>query len=117
MMSFGRQKLRGLRSVLLAVQLVAVSASAMPETRSLRGVVTSMDGKPVKGAAVKLKNTVTLQIRSFITQTDGSYRFYRLNPDIAYEVWATYQGVSSDVKILSKFNPENTATIDLRVEK
>ena len=46
-----------------------------PTVRSLQGQVNDPDEKPVAGAVVQLKDTRTLQVRSFITQADGSYRF------------------------------------------
>jgi len=45
--------------------------------------------QPVNGAVVQLKNTKTLQIRSFITKDDGTYHFYDLSPDIDYELKPT----------------------------
>ena len=50
----------------------------------------------MSGAVVQLKNMKTLQIRSFITQTDGTYRFFELSPDVDYELKADYQGASAD---------------------
>ena len=38
-------------------------------------MVTDAANQPVAGAVVQLKNTKTLQIRSFITQDDGNYHF------------------------------------------
>src|SRR5262252_4334235 len=38
--------------------------------RSVQGTVTSAEDAPVTGAVVQLKNTKTLQIRSFITKED-----------------------------------------------
>ena len=40
--------------------------------RSVAGVVSDPSGKAVEGAVVKLKDTKTLRIRSFITQNDGT---------------------------------------------
>jgi len=67
-------------------------------TRSVQGTVTVADGSLVNGAVVQLKNTKTLQIRSFITKDDGTYHFYDLSPDIDYELKADYQGASSSTK-------------------
>src|SRR3954468_24675206 len=36
--------------------------------RPVSGFVTDAEGKPVKGAIVQLKNTRSLQVRSFITR-------------------------------------------------
>jgi hypothetical protein len=85
-------------------------------TRRLTGIVKGPDGKAVAGGVVKLKNLVTLEIRSFITLKDGTYRFGGLNPDIEYEVWASYQDGSSRTRTLSKFDSAKEPVIDLKVE-
>src|SRR5512143_3312240 len=66
--------------------------------RSVQGVVTSADGKQIAGAVVHLKNTKTLQVRSFITKDDGTYAFHGLSTNVDYELKADYQNVTSDVK-------------------
>jgi hypothetical protein len=44
-------------------------------SRSVQGLVTGPDDKPIAGAVVQLKDTRSLQVRSFITQEDGAYHF------------------------------------------
>src|SRR5690242_14339567 len=61
------------------------------DRRSVQGVVSAADDTPVKGAVVQLKNTKTLQIRSFITQENGSYYFHELSPDVEFELTAEDQ--------------------------
>jgi Carboxypeptidase regulatory-like domain len=86
-------------------------------TRSVKGLVLEPDGKPVAGAVVQLKNTKTLQVRSYITQDDGSYRFEELSTDIDYELRADLHGVSSDAKSLSSFDTRKQATVDLKLKR
>ncbi len=85
--------------------------------RSVQGVVTSAADQPVAGAVVQLKNTKTLEIRSFITKDEGSYYFHGLSPDIDYELKADYQGASSGTKTLSSFDSRKQATINLKLNK
>ena len=85
--------------------------------RSVQGSVTTAEDTPLAGAVVKLKNTKTLQIRSFITKEDGSYYFNGLSPDVDYELRADYQGSSSPTKTLSSFDSRKTATINLKLNK
>ena len=87
------------------------------DTRSVRGVVTSADDMPASGAVVQLKNTKTLQIRSFITQQDGSYYFNGLSTDVDYELKADYQGLSSSPKTLSSFDSRKEAILNLKLNK
>jgi len=85
-------------------------------TRSVQGVVTGADEKPVSGAVVQLKNTKTLQIRSFITQENGSYYFHELSTDVDYELRADYHGASSPTKSLSSFDSRKQAILDLKLK-
>ena len=87
------------------------------DTRNVQGVVTSADDMPVSGAVVQLKNTKTLQIRSFITQQNGSYYFNGLSTDVDYELKAENQGASSSVKTLSSFDSRKDAVLNLKLNK
>jgi hypothetical protein len=84
-------------------------------TRSVQGTVSAADDSPVNGAVVQLKNTKTLQIRSFITKDDGTYHFYDLSPDIDYELKADYQGASSSAKTLSSFDSRKQTILNLKL--
>jgi len=85
------------------------------QTRSVEGVVTGADDAPVNGAVVQLKNTKTLQIRSFFTQNGGRYYFHELSPDIDYELKAEFSGASSGSKTLSSFDSRKDAIINLKL--
>jgi hypothetical protein len=116
-------QMRRVLAVTAAVLLIAASASFAQEkkkkgedtTRSVTGVVTSPDEHPAIGAVVQLKNTKSLQIRSFITKENGSYYFHELSPDVDYELKADYQGSSSPTKTLSSFDSRKNATINLKL--
>jgi hypothetical protein len=107
--------------VLLAVFLLCAPASFAQKkkgegaTRSVQGLVAAADDSPVNGAVVQLKNTKTLQIRSFITKDDGTYHFYDLSPDIDYELKADYQGSSSSTRTLSSFDSRKQAVLNLKL--
>ncbi len=88
-----------------------------PTIRSVEGVVTNAAGQTVQGAVVQLKNTKTLQIRSFISKEDGTYAFHGLSTNVDYELKAEYQGASSDVKNLSVFDSRRKAVINLQLSK
>ena len=85
--------------------------------RSVQGVVTDSSGNPVNKAVVQLKDTKSLQIRSFITNPDGSYHFAGLSPNVEYQLKAEYQGASSNRKTLSVFNSKKSVTINLKLKK
>jgi len=85
--------------------------------RTVQGVVRDAEGEAVNGAVVQLKNTKTLQIRSFITRDNGSYYFHGLSTDVDYELRADYNDTSSGDKTLSSFDSRKVAVMNLKLEK
>jgi|HubBroStandDraft_5_1064220.scaffolds.fasta_scaffold1292178_2 hypothetical protein len=85
--------------------------------RTVQGVVSAPDDSPIIGAVVYLKNTKTLQVRSFITQQNGTYFFHGLSPDVDYELRAENKGASSPTKTLSSFDSRKAANLDLKIKK
>ena len=122
-----RSSRTGFSRTMLAVVLAVACAQLLPAqknkdkedptVRSLQGQVNDPDDKPVAGAVVQLKDTKTLQVRSFITQTNGDYRFSGLRADTDYEIKADYSGMSSDNKRLSNFDTRKIATVNLKLNK
>ncbi len=85
-------------------------------TRSVQGVVTDSRGNTVAGAIVQLKNTKTLQVRSFVTKEDGSYYFHGLSTNVDYDLKAESGDASSSPKTLSSFDSRKKAVINLKLE-
>ena len=85
--------------------------------RTVQGSVTDAAGEAVNGAVVQLKNTKTLQIRSFITKDNGAYYFHGLSTDVDYELRADYLGASSGSKTLSTFDSRKVAVMNLKLDK
>jgi Carboxypeptidase regulatory-like domain len=113
------------RQIVLCVGLASISViSTVAQTarnedisaRSVQGTVLDPSGAKVQGAAVLLKDTKTLQVRSFITQADGQYHFYGLNSNNDYQLHATHNGSSSPTKTLSVFDDRKKAVIDLKLK-
>jgi hypothetical protein len=84
--------------------------------RTVQGTVTDAADSAVEGAVVQIKNTKTLQIRSFITKEHGAYYFHGLSPDVDYELKAEKQGAASSTKTLSTFDNRKQAVINLKLE-
>ncbi len=108
-----------LAAAVLALTLGTATAQSKHEdtnTRSLQGVVTDGSDQAVNGAVVQLKDTKTLQVRSFITQTDGAYHFAGLSTNVDYEVKADHDGASSGTKTLSVFDSRRQASINLKLK-
>src|SRR5438309_900450 len=86
------------------------------ESRTLVGHVFDRQDAPVVKAIVYLKNTKTLVIKTYITDTDGSYRFPALSPNVDYEVHAEFNGTRSDTKTVSSFDSRKQFNITLRLK-
>ncbi len=113
------KRLAGLLAVFILAFGTALAQNKKHEdtnTRILQGVVQDNGDNPVSGAVVQLKDTKTLQIRSFITQTDGAYHFAGLSTNVDYEVKADHDGASSGTKTLSVFDSRKQATINLKLK-
>jgi carboxypeptidase family protein len=116
--------LRKLAVAGLLVALTVTSALAQgkkrdddDKARMVQGTVTDSKGNAVDGAVVQLKNTKTLQVRSYITKEHGTYYFHGLDPNVDYLLKADYQGASSQPKTLSAFDSRKQPVINLQVDK
>jgi hypothetical protein len=88
-----------------------------PNLRSVEGVVLGLDQRPFPRAIVQLKDTRTLQVRSFVTQENGEYHFAGVRTDTDYELQAMFEDLKSGTKRLSTFDSRKTATVVLQLEK
>ena len=113
------------RNVVLCVALASMPVAALAaqaarnedtSTRSVQGTVIDAGSAPVLGAVVLLKDTKTLQVRSFVTQADGQYHFFGLNSNNDYQLRAEHNGSSSPTKTLSVFDNRKKAVIDLKLK-
>lgn len=111
------------RKLLAALILLALATAAFgqkkskePQERSVSGVVTDASGAPAPGAVVQLKNTKTLQVRSFIAREQGEYNFQGLSTDVDYELKAESNGRASATRTLSSFDSHIEAKINLQLK-
>ena len=84
--------------------------------RSVQGIVTDAQDNAIVGAVVQLKNSKTLQVRSFITQDRGAFQFHGLDPNVDYALKAEHQGASSPSRTLSAFDSRKQPVINLKIE-
>ncbi|HZT38536.1 MAG TPA: carboxypeptidase-like regulatory domain-containing protein [Bryobacteraceae bacterium] len=96
---------------------VAQNKKQDANTRTVEGVVTDENDQPAAKAIVQLKDTKTLQVRSFITQEDGRYHFAGLSTNVDYELRAERNGMSSPTKTLSVFDDRKRPVINLKLGK
>jgi hypothetical protein len=85
-------------------------------TRTLTGTVLDKSDKPVPNAVVYLKNTKTLAVKTYIAQTDGTYRFPELSPNVDYDVYAQKDGQQSKSKTLSQFDDRDKPNLNLQID-
>ena len=112
-----------LRALLISVAVVIGCGMASAQTpadsssRSVEGVVNNTAGSPVDKAVVQLKDTKTLQIRSFMTGADGAYHFAGLSTNVEYELKAQHDGASSGSKSLGIYDSRKKAVVNLKLNK
>ena len=86
-------------------------------SRAVQGAVVSADDQPAVGAVVQLKDLRTLQVRSFITLTDGLYHFSGLKADIDYQLTAKSGEMTSAPRALSIFDNRKEAVVNFKLDK
>ncbi len=101
----------------VAVRGVPLAAQRGPVQRTVQGKVTDKGEAAIAGAVVYLKNDHSLAVKSFISETDGSYRFGQLTAGTDYELWAESNGKKSSTKTISSFDSKNSFQIDLKIDK
>ncbi len=112
-----------LASVLVSSPLVHAQKKAgagdqsSTTTRSIEGRVLSNSGAPVAGAVVLIKDSKTLQVRSYIAQEDGRYHFYGLSTDVNYSLRAEDKEMTSKTKNVSVFDSHRQVKLDLKLDK
>jgi hypothetical protein len=108
-------------AAVLLLQVLALAGGREKEEdlniRSVEGIVTDANGQPVAGAVVHLKNTKTLQVRSYISKDNGSYSFHGLSTNVEYELRAEHHGATSDIKKLGVFDSRKKVVLDLKLKK
>jgi hypothetical protein len=115
---------RVVRLVSYSAALVALLAVLLPVARAqdefgiknLQGKVLSGKDAPISGAIVYLQNSRNNDVKSFISTSNGSYRFADLSADTDYTVWAAYHGKKSSTREVSSFDTRKQVYIDLHIK-
>jgi Carboxypeptidase regulatory-like domain len=84
--------------------------------RVVQGRVQTTDDQPQPNAVVYLQDQKTLEVRTYITEADGHYRFGQLSSEVDYQLWAEYKGHKSRTKSISSFDSKKQFNFDLRIE-
>lgn len=103
--------------LLLLVMLASGVAMAQSSaTRTLQGKVLGGNDAPLSGAIVYLQDGKSNSIRTFISTSDGSYRFGQLATDTDYQVWAQYKNAKSGSKTISSYDSRKQVVVDLHIK-
>ena len=116
---FGPRRIRNLSSLgtLLVLVLLALSAGAQSELRTVRGAILDKAENPVSSAVVYLKNVRTLAVKTYISDRSGDYRFSGLDPNVDYEVHAESESMTSNTRTVSSFDSRKDIVISLKLDK
>jgi hypothetical protein len=95
---------------------LSFSQNLAQSMRVVQGLVRNGDSQPQENAVVYLQDQKSLQVRTYITQTDGRYRFGQLSSDVDYQLWAEYKGHKSKVRAISSFDSKKELNFDLKID-
>lgn len=114
-----RQTVITLFGVLLFFAAVANAQDSKKESqlRTVRGVVVDKGESPVQGGVVFLKNLRNNQVRSYIADNEGLFRFSGLDPNADYEVHAEKDGAKSPTRQVSSFDNRKEIVLTLKLDK
>jgi len=109
-----------LAAALMLVQLVGPAAAAKDKDttpgRMLTGKVLDKQDNPLANAVVYVTDTRTRAVKTYIVGPDGAYRFPALSANVDYEVYAQFEGKTSDTKRVSQFDDHKLVNIVLRID-
>lgn len=108
-------------SGILSLALVACAAAQggkhdTANLKTVRGEVLDKSDNPVGTAVVFLKNVRSNQVRSYIADSRGNYRFSGLDPNADYELHAEKDGEKSQTRNVSSFESRMDIVLNLKLE-
>jgi hypothetical protein len=109
-------------SGILSLLLVACAAAQggkhdTANLKTVRGEVLDKSDNPVGTAVVFLKNVRSNQVRSYIADSRGNYRFSGLDPNADYELHAEKDGEKSQTRNVSSFESRMDIVLNLKLER
>jgi hypothetical protein len=106
--------------ILLAFAAGAVLAQKKgrePELRTVHGSVVDKQESPIESAVVYLKNAHTQDVKTYISDSQGEYRFSGLDPNIDYEIHAEREGLASATRSISSFDTRKDVSMTLKLDR
>jgi hypothetical protein len=102
--------------ILLAAGTLFAQGKKGTELRTVRGTVVDKGELPVDSGVVYLKNTRTQDVRTYITDKEGEFRFSGLDLNTDYEVHAEHDGATSTVHPISSFDTRSEVVLTLKLD-
>jgi hypothetical protein len=102
--------------------LLLVAGAASPaqnigqSERVVQGVVRNQSEQPQANAVVYLQDQKSQEVRTYITEADGRYRFGQLSSDVDYQLWAEFKGHKSKTRSISSFDSKKQFLFDLKID-
>jgi hypothetical protein len=84
--------------------------------RVVQGTVRGGDDQPQPNAVVYLQDQKSLEVRTYLTEADGHYRFGQLSSEVDYQLWAEYKGHKSKTRSISSFDSKKQFSFDLKID-
>jgi Carboxypeptidase regulatory-like domain len=100
----------------LLPQPQGLAQSLAQSMRVVQGTVFNSDNQPQPNAVVYLQDQKTQEVRTYITEADGRYRFGQLSSEVDYQLWAEYKGHKSKTRAISSFDSKKQFNFDLKIE-
>jgi hypothetical protein len=101
----------------LAFVLAASLSFAQGDMRTVRGTVVDKNENPMASAVVHIKNVRTMAVRTYITDTEGTFRFSGLDPNVDYELHAENDTLTSNTRTISSFDTRKEIIVPLKIDK
>ena len=84
--------------------------------RVVQGLVRDSNDQLQPNAVVYLQDQKSLEVRTYITEADGHYRFGQLSTEVDYQLWAEYKGHKSKTRAISSFDSKKQFNFDLKID-
>jgi len=102
-------------SLLIASAGFAQNPKHEAQLKTVRGVVLDKSENSVAASVVFLKNVRTNQVKSYIADSQGNYRFSGLDPNSDYELHAEKDGAKSQTRNVSSFDTRMDIVLNLKL--
>jgi len=96
---------------------LAQNSKKEAQLRTVRGMVSDKEDKPLHNAVVFLKNLRTNTVISHYSDEEGNYRFSGLDPNADYEIYAEFESEKSASRTVSPLDSRKDMTLNLKVDR